>query len=134
MFLDTVPPFPLTCFCMGEVFELKIGKRFTLQEANALLPVIKKITAEAVHQVELLKARVEEIDPEPSHRPYYEQELGAIVDHWSQKILKLGCQPKGLWVVDFDNGEGFYCWHHPEEAVEYSHTYDGGFQNRVAIA
>lgn len=118
---------------MAEVFELKKGKMFTLKEAKSLLPVIKKITDEAIHQVERLKARIEEIDPEPAHRPYYEQELGVIVERWSQKILRLGCEPKGLWLVDFNNGEGYYCWHYPEEEVEYFHSYEGGFSNRTQI-
>jgi len=117
----------------SEVFELKKGKRFTLQEAKGLLPVIKRITNETVGQIESLKARIDEFDPDPVQRPYYERKLGQIVERWSQKILKLGCEPKGLWLVDFDNGEGYYCWHFPEEDVAFYHSYDGGFTGRTPI-
>jgi len=110
---------------MAEVFELKRDKHFTLQEAKSLLPVVKRITQEAVDQVEALK--------KTSNQPYYEQELSQIVVRWSQKILKLGCEPKGLWLVDFDNGNGYYCWHHPEEDVEFFHAYETGFSGRTPI-
>ncbi|OGQ04449.1 MAG: hypothetical protein A2W61_08660 [Deltaproteobacteria bacterium RIFCSPLOWO2_01_44_7] len=118
---------------MAEVFELGRDKHFTLASAKSLLPVVRRITKEAVEQVEALKTRVEELDPEPAHRPYYEQELSKIVERWSQKILKLGCEPKGLWLVDFDSGHGYYCWHHPEEDVEFFHSYETGFSGRTPI-
>ena len=118
---------------MAEVIELKKGKKFTLHEAKSLLPVVKKITREASEQVDKLKTRVEEIDPDPNHRSYYEQEFSKVVEHWLQKILKLGCEPKGLWLVDFDNGSGYYCWHYPEDDVDFFHNYEGGFNGRTPI-
>lgn len=117
----------------AQVFELKRDKIFTLKEARELLPVIRKITQEAVEQVELLKAKIESIDPEPPHRGPYEEELAAIVNRWSQKIVKLGCEPKGLWLVDFDNGQGFFCWRHPETELGYFHAYEGSYQERTPI-
>lgn len=110
---------------MGDVFEIKKEKPFTLQEAKALLPIVQRITKEAVEQAEQLTT--------PTQRPSYEQELSIIVDRWSQKILKLGAEPKGLWLVDFDNGNGYYCWHYPEEDVDFFHAYEGGFTGRTPI-
>lgn len=118
---------------MAQVIELKKGKRFTLKEAEAILPVIRKITEEAVGQVNELKAKIEAVDPPPAHRPYYEQQLNNIVSRWSEKVIKLGCEPKGLWLVDFDNGEGYYCWRYPEEGLEFYHTYRGGYASRTPI-
>lgn len=118
---------------MAEVFEMKKDKQFTLQGAREVLPVVRRITQEAVEQVEQLRSRIEEGDPDSAHRPDYEQKLSHIVEHWSQKILKLGCEPKGLWLVDFDNGEGYYCWHHPEDDVDFFHSYEGGFNGRTPI-
>lgn len=104
---------------MAEVFELKPDKQFSLAEARVLLSLVKKITDGAVMQMELFKEHIERIDPDPSHHPYYEQEMAAIVERWGQKIRKLGCEPKGLWRVGFNNGAGYYCWHYPEEDVEF---------------
>lgn len=118
---------------MGEIVELKRNRPFTLQEAQSLLPLVKRLTQEAVDQVEALKKRIEAVDPEPCHRPFYENQLSLIVEHWSQKILKLGCTPKGLWIVSFDNGEGFYSWHYPEDDVAFLHTYQTGLTGRTPI-
>jgi hypothetical protein len=118
---------------MAQVLELRKNKIFTLKEARELLPVVKRITQTAVAQLEEMKAHIERIDPEPAHRPKYEEDLAAVVNRWSQKILKLGCEPKGLWLVDFDNGEGYYCWCYPEPSVSYYHGYDEGFAGRTRI-
>lgn len=118
---------------MGEVVELKKGKRFTLKEARQLLPIVKRVTDEAISQIDELKKRIEELDPEPVQRPYYEKKFNDVVLRWSEKILKLGCEPKGLWLVDFDNGAGYYCWHSPEDDVEFYHSYEEGFNARTPI-
>lgn len=89
---------------MADVIELNRDKQFTLKEAKVLLPVVKRITQEAVSQTEKSKD---------------DQEFSRIVEHWAQKIVKLGCEPKGLWLVDFNNGSGYYCWHYPEEDVDF---------------
>ena len=68
-------------------------KKFTLEEAKELLPLVKRITQEAVDQVEKLKKRIEELDPEPAHKPYYEQELAQIVERWSEKPEVVGSKP-----------------------------------------
>jgi len=38
-----------------------------------------------------------------------------------------------LWLVDFDNGEGYYCWSYPEPAITHYHGYDDGFAGRISI-
>jgi hypothetical protein len=118
---------------MGDVVEFKKNKTFTLKSARELLPVVKRITQEAFKQFEEMKAHIERIDPEPAHLPKYEEDLEALVNRWAQKIAKLGCEPKGLWLVDFDNGEGYFCWKHPEEELAYYHTYEGAFTGRTPI-
>src|SRR5438045_3726832 len=45
----------------------------------------------------------------------------------------LRIEVKGLWLVDFDSGAGYYCWHYPEPALEYFHGYDEGFPGRVKL-
>ena len=45
----------------------------------------------------------------------------------------MGAQVKGLWLVDFDNGDGYYCWRHPESAITHFHDYDEGFAGRMKI-
>lgn len=118
---------------MGDLVHLRKNHVFTLKEARELLPVVKRITELAARQVEEMKAHIEKIDPEPAHLPKYEEDVAAVVNRWAKKIAKLGCEPKGLWLVDFDNGEGYFCWHYPEEELAYYHTYEGAFTGRTPI-
>ena len=52
---------------------------------------------------------------------------------WAEKIMQLGAEPKGLWLVDFDSGSGYYCWRYPEADVGFFHGYDDGYSGRVPI-
>ncbi len=58
-----------------------------------------------------------------------EQEVRA----WAERLTELGLQIKGLWLVDFDNGAGYYCWRWPEADLEFFHSYEEGFGGRVRI-
>lgn len=106
---------------------------FTLQEARDLLPLVRKITANAVGQVNNLVARLEFVSEDD---PEFEEARSAIDNvalAWSEKLKRLGCDVQGLWLVDFDNGQGFYCWSYPEDELDHFHGYDDGFAGRTRI-
>ena len=50
-----------------------------------------------------------------------------------RQITGLGLEVKGLWLVDFDSGAGYYCWKYPESSLEYFHGYDEGFSGRLPL-
>jgi len=116
-----------------EIFELKKNKCFTIAEARALLPVIKRITHEAVDQVTHLEEEMTEANPEPALQVRFEEQLSDIVQRWSNKVTKLGAIPKGFWLVDFDNGTGYFCWKYNETALDYFHDYAQGFSGRTPL-
>ena len=93
---------------------------FSYEEAVALLPEVQRITADAAARVDALDAD----DP---------AEYEGVVAEWAESILAMGVEVKGLWLVDFDSGAGYYCWRHPEPALEYFHGYDEGFPGRVKL-
>jgi hypothetical protein len=95
-------------------------KIFTYEDACALLPEVQRLTDVAVEQIET----IEDADPGVYQR---------IVEDWAQSVMELGIEVKGLWLVDFDSGGGYYCWKHPEPALEYFHGYDEGFAGRVKL-
>lgn len=98
-----------------------MGKRiFSYEQATALLPEVARITSEAVERLEQI------VTEEPAE---YER----VVTEWAESILDLGVEVKGLWLVDFDSGGGYYCWKHPEPALEYFHGYEEGFGGRVKL-
>lgn len=103
---------------------------FTLREAQALLPQVRDITNAAVTRAEKLTARIEDMAPN-NERMQLETQYNALVRGWAEQVIELGCEVKGLWLVDFDSGDGlYYCWHHPEDSLEYFHDYDAGFSGR----
>jgi hypothetical protein len=55
------------------------------------------------------------------------------VELWQSKVEKLGGDPKGLWLVDFDCGIGYFCWKFPEEKLNHFHGYTEGFKSRLPV-
>jgi hypothetical protein len=113
----------------------EIGARrfFTLAEARKLLPSVQQMTAEAVRQAEALADEIEGIDEDDPQRSVLGAELKVIVDEWAERIRAMGLEAKGLWLVDFDNGDGYYCWQHPESSLSHYHGYEAGFAGRMKI-
>jgi hypothetical protein len=106
---------------------------FTLTEAIELLPSVRKMTTEAVRQSEVLVDAMDDIAEDDPQRSILGAELKTVVDNWAARIRDMGLEAKGPWLVDFDNGEGYYCWQHPEPALSHYHGYDDGFAGRMKI-
>jgi hypothetical protein len=106
---------------------------FSLDEARELLPHVKHLTADAVRQAETLAAQLSGMAEDDPEHASLSAALRDVVTGWAQQLNSLGVEPKGLWLVDFDNGEGYYCWCYPEEAITHYHGYDEGFAGRMKI-
>jgi len=52
-------------------------------------------------------------------RKMVEDEYQAVVSRWRNKITQLGASVGGLWVVEFNVGEGLLSWKHPELSLAY---------------
>ena len=91
-------------------------KWFTYEEAVALLPEVQRLTSAAAAEVEQ--------QPETAE---------AVVTGWAEAVMAMGIEVKGLWLIDFDNGSGYYCWQYPEPALQYFHGYEEGFRGRVKL-
>ena len=68
-----------------------------------------------------------------SSAPVDKAAADAIVQAWAQGLRARGLEIKGLWLVDFDNGSGYYCWRYPEERLDFYHSYEEGFGGRMRI-
>jgi hypothetical protein len=119
---------------MGNVFELNRKRVFTISEARELLPIVRRVTEEANHRIKSLIALLEATrDRDAQKAKALEDKINDHVTEWQTKVAKLGAEGKGLWLVDFDCGSGYYCWKFPEESLEHYHGYTEGFQSRVRV-
>ena len=119
---------------MENVIEINRKKLFTHVEASQLLPLVYRLTEESQAEVKKL---INFIDAHNDKKCGAVRELEArlndIVTRWQNKIEKLGGEPKGLWLADFDSGDGYFCWKFPETEICYWHGYHDGFTGRTMI-
>jgi hypothetical protein len=108
---------------------------FTLDEARDLMPKVKAITKPVFELATSLSEELQEIEAQREEERAEElrERLQVLVTTWADSIRDLGPEVKGLWLVDFDSGDGYWCWSYPEEDLEHWHSYEGGFGARVAV-
>lgn len=103
---------------------------FTLAEAEQLFPVVWRITHAAHTELEPYRRALEHTAPMSSQLKQVEQKYEAIVRRWVGKMERLGLVVKGLWLLDFDTGDGYLCWKFPELRIGHYHGYDEGVGGR----
>lgn len=99
-------------------------RTFTFEEARKLLPAVRERTRRAIGRIEALEENGAEADG---------PEANGVLVSWAREMEELGIEVKGPWLVDFDSGDGYWCWRWPEEALDYYHAYGEGFGGRVRI-
>lgn len=100
-------------------------KIFSYEDAAALLPEVQRITAEAVEKVEELGEYEENVENVDQYQ--------SIVGEWAEAVIRMGIEVKGLWLIDFDCGSGYYCWQWPEPGLQFFHGYEEGFRGRMQL-
>ena len=109
-------------------------RHFSYEEALALFPVVRDRTDAAVRQIEALVNQVQSRDEMELRKEELESAYRSIVERWTEEIESLGCEVKGVWLVDWDSGDGYYCWRYPEPTLAHFHGYEVGFAGRVPVA
>ena len=98
---------------------------FSYEQAAELLPEVRRLT-EAAH------LKIEELTRDGRVKDA-EDRLNEVVGQWAEAMMRRGLEVKGLWLLDFDNGSGYYCWQYPEEGLQFFHAYEEGFRGRTRI-
>ncbi len=119
---------------MGDVIRIKKNQIFSLADAQKLLPLIQRITANAVRQVSDMEHQSQAFSEAAPEQQQIDDDLNEAIQRWSEKVIKLGATPKGFWLVDFDNGQGYFCWRYGEEEIKYHHEYISGYSGRTRIS
>lgn len=108
---------------MGEVVHIHSRRKFNYEEALKLLPVIRRITERAAAQAKELQER---IGWTPADEPLHKRlkaRLSLVMRRWSIKISQLGCEPRGMWLVDFDAGNGWFSWRYGDDGLNFFHSH-----------
>jgi hypothetical protein len=107
---------------------------FTLAEARKLLPQVRDVTQQYHDRVEAVRERADDVQ-EPGDLAALEQHMQDLMREWAAAVMALGVEVKGLWLADFDSGDGYYyCWKLGEDDIEHFHRYELGFAGRRPIA
>ena len=106
---------------------------FSLAEARQLFPVVLRITKQAHRQLEPVQQQLKLLPRGSAELSKAEQRYRDIVNDWVSKLRRLGITVKGLWLADFDTGDGYLCWKFPELHLGHYHSYNEGFAGRRPI-
>lgn len=115
---------------IGSVDEPRI---FNLAEARDLFPLVRRITADAYEELQPVKQRLRNMLATDPRIVKVEKSYEEIVKRWVSKMERLGLVVKGLWLVDFDTGDGYLCWKYPELQIAHYHDYTSGFAGRRSL-
>lgn len=111
-----------------------MGRIFTLDQARALMPQVKATTGPVYTLAASLAEELNQAEEagDETRSEALRERLQTLVQSWQQSMQDLEAEVKGLWLVDFDSGDGYWCWAYPEEELGHWHSYEGGFGSRVS--
>jgi len=124
------------------------SKLFTINEANALLPIVRPLIEKLLDTIRRLRVksemviRAEQIDPETPNlmgRLQQNEEIAGLIKQINDSVNEIqqpGCVCKGVeqGLLDFPCLLGkeivFLCWQYGEAEVVYWHRIEDGFAGR----
>ena len=119
---------------MIEIVNQHTPRFFTFEQAQDMLPLVYRLTEESAKSTKYLMGCINALPDKKSERAVeIQNEINLIISRWQNKLERLGAKPKGLWLADFDNGNGYFCWKFPEVKILFKHGYQDGFTGRILI-
>jgi hypothetical protein len=111
--------------------------RFTLAQANKLLPKVISLTEQAIEDLHEARDRMEseELFNEDDARQSYEVQVGLTLERWAKNVRVLGAYPKGYFTVDFKSvmPDTLFCWTYGEKEIRHTHKLLENFKHRRVI-
>lgn len=108
-------------------------KLFNLAEARELWLLVLAVTKVQERQLAPVQDRLNKMLANDPRRNVFERQYEAIVEQWRNKVELLGARVSGLWMVEFDVGEGSLSWRHPELSLSHFRANGAAFSERVKL-
>jgi hypothetical protein len=110
------------------------AKVFSFEEANSMVSRVMDITEEVIQELDAIRRRAAP-DPESGKSCISDavlKEVEEVLQAWSERVLELGCHPKGYFTVDFQSmdPELLYCWNYGEDRIAFTHKAWENFSHR----
>ena len=112
----------------------QVDKLFTLAEAKLLFPLLYKLTKQYYDKLQPVQQRMDQMLSNDPRRGIIEHDYQQVVGQWKAKVEKLGAQVNGLWVIEFDMGEGYLSWRYPELSLVFFRPQGANFIQRVTLS
>ena len=109
------------------------NKLFNIQEARALLPLVRAVTNSQRAELQPIQDRLNKMLANDPRRKVFENDYQIVVGLWRNKVELLGARVSGLWTVEFDVGGGSLCWRYPELGLSYFRADGAEFSERVKL-
>lgn len=108
-------------------------KLFNLNEARELLLLVQTVTKVQEKQLAPVQDRLNKMLSNDPRRKVFERQYEMIVQQWCTKVELLGARVSGLWMVEFDVGEGSLSWRFPELSLNHFRPNGADFSERVKL-
>lgn len=108
---------------MGDVIPIHSRRTFTQDEAEELLPILRRITEVADARTRELHEQLRWVPREEPLAERLQADLDLVVRRWAVKVSRLGCEPRGVWLIDFDAGDGWFSWRYGDEQLSFFHPH-----------
>ena len=126
------------------VFSSRPRRRFTLEQANRALPLVRRVVSDIVQtreQATALQSHLEKSTAKEHKR--VQQDLDVAIDKlhtYLDELTEIGCELKDFQagLVDFigrHQGRDVYlCWKLGEPTIGYFHELNAGFAGRIPVS
>jgi hypothetical protein len=110
-----------------------VKRVFNLAEAERQFPLVQSITQKHRQELAPIQERLQRMLSNDPRRHALEQNYESVVRRWRTKIEQLGASVSGLWIVEFNVGEGCLSWRHPELSLNYFRSHGDSFSEREVL-
>ena len=102
------------------IFPLNKTKIFTHEEALELVPLLQLISGKTKRELNVLNSQLGFLKTNSDKAQAIQEKINLELQHWSDKIRRLGAIPVSLCKVRIPGEEGTYLWEYPENRL-YMH-------------